>query len=92
MNYGQLSGALPAIDLERLMDAGSVFVTKYGPRARVIAPDELGDLIAEALALATKRRLATDIAGRFALDEVADAYRALESNPAGKILVLPHAS
>src|SRR5262245_51097162 len=43
VNYGQLSGALPTIDLGRLMDAGSVFVTKYGPRARVIAPDEIGD-------------------------------------------------
>ena len=89
VNYGQLSGALPAIDLGQLMDAGSVFVTKYGPRARVIAPDEIGDVITEALALATKRRLATDVAGRFTLDQVADAYRALESNPAGKILVFP---
>ena len=92
VNYGQLSGALPAIDLGRLMDAGSVFVTKYGPRARVIAPDEIGDLISGALALATKRPLATDVAGRFTLDCIADAYRALESNPAGKILVLPHAT
>src|SRR5262249_30416289 len=33
VNYGQLSGALPDVDLGRLMDAGSVFVTKYGPRA-----------------------------------------------------------
>jgi NADPH2:quinone reductase len=90
VNFGQLSGALPAIDLARLMDAGSVFVTKYGPRARVIAPDEIGDVITEALALATKRRLATDVAGRFTLDRVAAAYRALESNPAGKILVFPH--
>jgi len=89
VNYGQLSGALPAVDLARLMDAGSLFVTKYGPRARVIAPDEIGDLISEGLVLATKRPLATDVAGRFPLDSVADAFRALESNPAGKILVLP---
>jgi NADPH2:quinone reductase len=89
VNYGQLSGALPPIDLGRLMDAGSVFVTKYGPRAGVVGPDEIGDLISEALALATKRPLATDVAGRFTLDCVADAYRALDSNPAGKILVFP---
>lgn len=90
VNYGQLSGALPAIDLERLMDAGSVFVTKYGPRARVIAPDEVGALISGALALATRRPLTIDVAGRFPLERVTDAYRALDSNPGGKILVLPH--
>ena len=90
VNYGQLSGTLPAIDLERLMEAGSVFVTKYGPRARLVRPDEIGDLISEALALATNRPIASEVAGRFPLDRVADAYRALESNPGGKILVLPH--
>ena len=37
INYGQLSGTLPAVDLSQLMEAGSVFVTKYGPRAGVIA-------------------------------------------------------
>jgi hypothetical protein len=30
----------------------------------------------------------SDIAGRFPLDRVADAYRALESGPRGKVLVL----
>jgi len=90
VNYGQLSGTLPTIDLGRLMEAGSVFVTKYGPRARLVAPEEIAGLISEALALATRRPLASDVAGRFPLDCVADAYRALESNPSGKILVLPH--
>jgi NADPH2:quinone reductase len=33
VNYGQLSGALPNVDLGRLMEAGSIFVSKYGPRA-----------------------------------------------------------
>ena len=92
VNYGQLSGALPAIDLERVMDAGSVFVTKYGPKAKVIAPAEIGDVISEVLALATKRRLVTDVAGRFPLERAADAFRALDANPGGKILVLPQSS
>jgi NADPH2:quinone reductase len=90
VNYGQLSGALPTIDLERLMEAGSVFVTKYGPRAGLIGPGQVASLISEALALAATRPLVSDIAGRFTLDHVADAYRALESTPGGKVLVLPH--
>src|SRR5204863_9475581 len=41
VNYGQLSGNLPPLDLAQLMEAGSIFVTKYGPRAGVVAVDEL---------------------------------------------------
>jgi NADPH2:quinone reductase len=90
VNYGQLSGGLPAIDLGRLMDAGSVFVTKYGPRAGLIGIDGLAACISEGLALAATRPLACDVAGRFPLDRVADAYRLLESGPDGKVLVRPH--
>jgi NADPH2:quinone reductase len=89
VNYGQLSGALPAVDLERLMEAGSVFVTKYGPRAGVVGIAQVAGFISEALALATHRPVTSDIAERFPLARVADAYRALECNPSGKVLVLP---
>lgn len=90
INYGQLSGALPPIDLLRLMDAGSVFVTKYGPRAGLVGQQQVGGFVSEALALATQRHLAPVVAARFTLDRVVDAYRALESNPRGKIVVVPH--
>jgi NADPH2:quinone reductase len=89
VNYGQLSGALPHVDLNQLMDLGSIFVTKYGPRAGVIRPDDVGTCISEALALATTRPLVSDIAARLPLDRVADAYRALDSGAPGKVLVLP---
>src|SRR5262249_4914515 len=89
VNYGQLSGALPAIDLERVMEAGSIFVTKYGPRAGLGGPAQLAGLISQALAMATTRPVTADISGRFPLDDVADAYRALESSAPGKVLVLP---
>ena len=71
------------------MDAGSIFVTKYGPRAGVVRPEHVGAFISEALTLAASRPLASDVAARFALDRVADAYRALDSGAAGKVLVLP---
>src|SRR5262245_35861141 len=89
VNYGQLSGALPDVDLGRLMEAGSIFVTKYGPRAGVIRPEHVAPCISEALALATTRPLISDVAARFPLNRVADAYRALDSGVPGKVLVLP---
>jgi len=89
VNYGQLSGALPDVDLSRLMEAGSIFVTKYGPRAGLVGPDDVATFISEALALATARPLVSAVAARFPLDRVADAYGALDSGVAGKVLVLP---
>jgi NADPH2:quinone reductase len=89
VNYGQLSGTLPAIDLGRLMDAGSIFVTKYGPRAGLVGAEGVATFICETLALAATRPVASDIAGRFSLDGVVDAYRLLESGPQGKVLVMP---
>jgi hypothetical protein len=47
-------------------------------------------LISDGLTLATKRpAIVSDIAGRFPLNRVMDAYRKLESDPRGKVLVLP---
>jgi NADPH2:quinone reductase len=90
INYGQLSGALPPIELTDLMDAGSVFVTKYGPRAGLVGRNEVGSFVSEALTLARTRRLRGGVAALFALDRVVEAYTTLESNPDGKVLILPH--
>jgi NADPH2:quinone reductase len=92
INYGQLSGALPAIELADLMDAGSVFVTKYGPRAGLVGRDEVGPFVSEALTLASKRQLTSGVAAVFTLDRVVHAYTTLESNPRGKVLILPHSA
>ena len=90
VNYGQLSGALPDVDLSELMEAGSIFVTKYGPRAGLVDADRAAAFISEAVALAATRPLASDIGGRFTLSRVGDAYRALDAGTRGKVLVLPH--
>jgi len=89
VNYGQLSGALPSVDLGQLMEAGSIFVTKYGPRAGVVRREDVAAFISEALALATTRPLVSDVAGRLPLNRVADAYRALDAGVQGKVLILP---
>jgi NADPH2:quinone reductase len=89
INYGELSGPVPAINLHQLFQ-GSLFVTKYNGMHWVEGYHEFAGLIADALTLAAKRRaVISHIAGRFPLERVADAYRALESGASGKVLVLP---
>lgn len=91
INYGELGGAVPPINLHQLF-RGSVFATKYNGMHWVEGFHEFPSLISKALALAVRHpAVISDIAGRFALDQAADAYRALESDPQGKVLVLPNA-
>jgi NADPH:quinone reductase len=90
INYGELSGPVPAIDFHQLFP-GSLFVTKYNGMRWVEGFQEFAGLISDALALAAKRpSVISDIAGRFPLDRVVDAYRLLESGAPGKVLVLPN--
>lgn len=89
INYGELSGPVPPIDLYELFPR-SLFVTKYNGTRWVEGPHEYAPLIEHALDAATKRpAVISDIAGRFPLEHAADAYVALAKNPRGKILVLP---
>jgi NADPH2:quinone reductase len=90
INYGELSGPAPAINLHQLFP-GSVFVTKYNGMHWVEGFHEFANLISDALTLATTRRaVVSEIAGRYSLDHAADAYRMLESDARGKVLVLPN--
>ena len=89
INYGELSGSVPAINLHDLF-RNSLFLTKYNGTHWVEGTQEFPRLIAEALARAARNpAVISEVAGRFPLDQVGDAYRALESDPSGKILVLP---
>jgi NADPH:quinone reductase len=89
VNYGQLSGGLPSLDLAQLMEAGSIFVTKYGPRAGVVAINELAPIIASTLRRAEAQPLSAGIAARFPLDSVVQAFRMMEAGAPGKVLVVP---
>jgi NADPH:quinone reductase len=90
INYGEFSGPVPAIDLRQLFP-GSVFVTRYNGMHWVAGFHEFAGLISDALTLAAKRpAVISGVAGRFPLNRVTDAYRALESDPHGKVLVLPN--
>jgi NADPH2:quinone reductase len=89
INSGELSGTVTAIDLHQLFP-GSLFVTKYNRMRWVEGFHEFSGLISDALALAAQRpAIISDVAGRFPLDRVADAYRLMESGSHGKVLVIP---
>jgi NADPH2:quinone reductase len=89
INYGELSGPPSAINMHELF-RGSLFVTKYNGMHWVDGLDEIPALISAALTLASERpAVISDVAGRFGLGQVIDAYRELESNSHGKVLVLP---
>jgi len=89
ISYGELSGPVPPMNLHQLF-SGSLFVTKYNGMRWIDNMAEIPALISDGLALAAKNRaIISDVAGRFELNQVIDAYRELESNPHGKVLVLP---
>jgi NADPH2:quinone reductase len=89
INYGELSGAAPSVNLHQLF-RGSLFVTKYNGMHWAEGVHEFPALVEKGLALAVKRRaVVSEIGGRFGLDRVGEAYRRLESGAHGKVLVLP---
>jgi NADPH:quinone reductase len=90
VNYGELSGELPRVDLTDLMER-ALFVTKFGGGSAYFDTfAELLGLVADGLELASKRpEVVSAAAGRFPLEQAAAAYRGLDSRPAGKILVVP---
>ena len=89
IGYGELSGPMPAIDPRDLFH-GSVFVTRFNGTRWLNGLEDLAHLVADALAMAVKRpAVISEVAGRFPLDRVVDAYRALEASPKGKIIVIP---
>jgi NADPH2:quinone reductase len=92
INYGELSGPPPAVDLRQLF-RGSLFVTKYNGMHWMEGFHEFGGLITAGLEMAVKRpAVISDVAARFDLDHAADAYRALESGAAGKVLIVRSAA
>jgi NADPH2:quinone reductase len=91
VNYGELSGPIPDVNLHQLFP-NSLFVTKYNGKHWVEGFHEFPALISAGLTLAANRpAVISDIAGRFSLDHVADAYCMMEQDAHGKVLVLPNA-
>lgn len=87
--FGGSSGQVPPFDLQRLNAGGSLFVTRPS-LGHYIAPPE-GQERADALfASMAAGELSIRIGATFALDEAAEAHRALEGRlTTGKVLIRP---
>jgi NADPH2:quinone reductase len=88
--YGQASGAVPPLDLQRLNQGGSLFVTR--PTLTHYTQDraELELRAGAVLGAIAAGTLQVRIGARFPLAEAAAAHRALEGRATtGKVLLLP---
>ncbi|MFV0460273.1 MAG: quinone oxidoreductase family protein [Actinomycetales bacterium] len=88
--FGAASGQVPPFDLQRLNQAGSVYLTRPNLAAYIADRDELlrrGEDVLEHIA---RGRLEVEIGGRYKLAEAALAYDDLEARrTTGKLLLTP---
>jgi NADPH2:quinone reductase len=88
--FGQSSGPVPPLDLQRLNSGGSLFVTRPSLAHYVATRPELEERANAVLGAAARGELEVRIAARFPLARAADAHRALEGRQtAGKVLLIP---
>lgn len=86
--FGQSSGAVPPLDLQRLNAAGSVFVTRPSLAHYTATRDELELRANAVLSAVAGGKLRVRISHRFALADAADAHRTLEARQStGKVLL-----
>lgn len=90
--FGGSSGQVPPFDLQRLNQLGSLFVTRPKLADHVAERDELEWRASEVLGALADGSLKLHIGGRYPLDQVADAYEALEGRrTTGKLILIPGA-
>lgn len=90
INYGELSGPVPATGLYDLFEAGGVFVTKFNGEAWVEGMADMGRLVSDAQDLALRvPQVVSPVAGRFPLERVQEAFQTMEAGAPGKVLVMP---
>lgn len=88
--FGGASGQVPPFDLQRLNQLGALFVTRPSLGAYLATREELAWRAGAVLEAVGNRSLAVDVSARYALDDAAQAYEALESRATtGKLLLLP---
>jgi NADPH2:quinone reductase len=88
--FGAASGPVPPFDPQRLNRGGSLFLTRPTLAHYTATRDELMWRSGEVFDAIAAGRLQVSIGGRYALDDAADAYRALEGRATtGKLLLLP---
>jgi NADPH2:quinone reductase len=87
--FGQSSGPVPPLDLTRLQQAGSVFVTRPGLADYVATREELLHRADAVMTMIGKGDLDVRIHARYPLERADEAHRALQSgSTAGKLLLV----
>jgi NADPH2:quinone reductase len=88
--FGQASGPVPPFDLRRLNDLGSLFVTRPSLAHYTATRAEFEMRASEVLGAVAKGALHVRVGAEFALEEAAEAHRALEGRATtGKVLLYP---
>jgi len=88
--YGEASGLVPPIDPRELLFRKSLFLTRTGLDHYIADRREVRARSDEIFAWVAQGRLKQKIFKTYALEEIADAHRALESRATtGKLLVIP---
>jgi NADPH2:quinone reductase len=86
--FGQASGPVPPLDLQRLNAAGSLFVTRPSLAHYTATREELELRANAVLGAVARKQLRVRISHRFPLAQAGDAHRALEGRQStGKILL-----
>lgn len=88
--YGQSSGVVPPLDLNRLSVAGSLFITRPRLGAYTATREELEQRAGDVLGWVLEGRLKLRIGARYPLADAVEAHRAIEGrSTTGKVLLLP---
>jgi NADPH:quinone reductase len=88
--FGQSSGPVPPFDPQILNRKGSLFLTRPSLGTYVATRDELIARASEVLGWIADRSLTLRVDRSFALDQAAEAHRALEAREtSGKVLLIP---
>jgi NADPH2:quinone reductase len=90
VSYGNASGAVDGVNLGLLARSGSLFVTRPTLFDYYVTPEERGAGIARVFEMLSQGAIAANIGQTFALEDVADAHRALEAGKTqGSTVLLP---
>jgi NADPH:quinone reductase len=90
VSYGQASGPVPPLDVRRLGELGSLFLTRPSLLNYTATRAELEERAGAVLGAIAAGTLHVRIGARFPLAEAAEAHRALEGRrTAGKVLLVP---
>ena len=88
--YGGASGMVPPFDLQRLGALGSLVVTRPSLGHFIADPEEFRWRVGELFDAISSGELSVSIAASFALEDAAEAHRAIQSREySGKILLRP---